>query len=38
LVEQALDAIALICKVDFDYVMMRAELLTVALEALNPQM
>ena len=37
LVEQALDAIALICKVDFDYAMMRAELLTVALEALNPQ-
>jgi len=38
LVEQALDAIALICKVNFDYAMMRAELLTVALEALNPQM
>ena len=38
LVEQALDAIALICKVDFDYAMMRAELLSVALEALNPQM
>jgi shikimate dehydrogenase len=37
LVEQALDAITLICKVDFDYTMMRAELLTVALEALNPQ-
>ena len=38
LVEQALDAIALICKVDFDYALMRSELLRVALSELNPQM